>query len=77
MMEAVKRGGDRQELHERIRQHSMAATARMKEDVYKRQTSESGDGLVWLTGYLPVDEAERFKAAAAKEHWAWAMDRCV
>ena len=31
MMEAVKRGGDRQELHERIRQHSMAATARMKE----------------------------------------------
>ena len=39
-----------------------------------RNTSESGDGLVWLTGYLPVDEAERFKAAAAKEHWAWAMD---
>ena len=31
MMEAVKRGGDRQELHEHIRQHSMAATARMKE----------------------------------------------
>ena len=31
MMEAVKRGGDRQELHERIRQHSMDATARMKE----------------------------------------------
>ena len=31
MMEAVKRGGDRQELHERIRQHSMAATAHMKE----------------------------------------------
>ena len=31
LMDAVKRGGDRQELHERIRQHSMAATARMKE----------------------------------------------
>ena len=31
MMEAVKRGGDRQELHEKIRRHSMAATARMKE----------------------------------------------
>ena len=31
MMEAVKRGGNRQELHERIRQHSMAATARMKD----------------------------------------------
>lgn len=31
LMEAVKRGGDRQELHERIRRHSMAATARMRE----------------------------------------------
>ena len=31
MMEAVKRGGNRQGLHEKIRQHSMAATARMKE----------------------------------------------
>ena len=31
LMEAVKRGGDRQKLHERIRQHSMAATAKMKE----------------------------------------------
>ncbi|MBT7122883.1 MAG: adenylosuccinate lyase, partial [Clostridia bacterium] len=30
MMEAVKRGGDRQELHERIREHSMAAGARVK-----------------------------------------------
>mgnify|MGYP001019968093 CR=1 FL=1 len=32
LMEAVKRGGDRQELHERIRQHSMAAAARVKND---------------------------------------------
>ncbi len=32
MMEAVKRGGDRQELHEKIRQHSMAAGARVKQD---------------------------------------------
>ncbi len=30
MMEAVKRGGDRQELHERIRVHSMAAAERVK-----------------------------------------------
>ncbi len=30
MMEAVKRGGDRQDLHERIRQHSMAAGAVVK-----------------------------------------------
>jgi adenylosuccinate lyase len=32
MMLAVKRGGDRQELHERIRVHSMEAIRRVKED---------------------------------------------
>ena len=31
LMEAVKRGGDRQELHERIRVHSMEAAKRVKE----------------------------------------------
>jgi adenylosuccinate lyase len=31
LMEAVARGGDRQALHERIRQHSHAVTARLKE----------------------------------------------
>ena len=31
LMEAVKRGGDRQKLHEIIRECSMEATARMKE----------------------------------------------
>ena len=31
MMDAVRAGGDRQELHERIRQHSMAAVGRMKD----------------------------------------------
>lgn len=32
MMDAVKMGGDRQELHEKIRQHSMAAGKRVKEE---------------------------------------------
>ncbi|MFP4176558.1 MAG: adenylosuccinate lyase [Planctomycetota bacterium] len=32
LMEAVKAGGDRQELHERIREHSMAAARRVKQD---------------------------------------------
>ncbi|HHZ05787.1 MAG TPA: adenylosuccinate lyase [Clostridiales bacterium] len=32
MMDAVQRGGDRQELHERIREHSMAASRVVKED---------------------------------------------
>lgn len=31
MMEAVKKGGDRQELHERLREHSIAAAAVVKE----------------------------------------------
>ena len=31
MMEAVKKGGDRQELHERIREHSMEAGRQVKE----------------------------------------------
>ncbi len=31
LMHAVKRGGDRQDLHERIRQHSVAAADRLKE----------------------------------------------
>jgi adenylosuccinate lyase len=32
MMDAVKKGGDRQELHEKIRQHSMEAGKRVKVD---------------------------------------------
>lgn len=32
MMDAVKRGGNRQELHEKIRQHSMAASLTIKRD---------------------------------------------
>jgi len=32
LMHATARGGDRQQLHERIRQHSMAAALRMKEE---------------------------------------------
>ncbi|HEX3026671.1 MAG TPA: adenylosuccinate lyase [Clostridia bacterium] len=32
MMSAVKKGGDRQELHEKIRQHSIAASRKVKEE---------------------------------------------
>ena len=37
-------------------------------------TSQSQDGLVWLSGYLPADDAAGFKKAAAEAHWAWAME---
>ncbi len=49
MMEAVKRGGDRQELHEVIRRCSMEATARMKQgegcDLLSRLAAEERFGL--------------------------------
>ena len=50
MMEAVKKGGDRQELHEKIRQHSLAASARIKEegldnDLIDRIASDPSFGL--------------------------------
>lgn len=49
MMEAVKRGGDRQNLHEIIRQCSMEATAKMKNgeecDLLKRLAQEQEFGL--------------------------------
>lgn len=49
MMEAVKRGGDRQEIHEIIRKCSMEATAQMKNgeecDLTSRLASESAFGM--------------------------------
>ncbi len=49
LMEAVKRGGDRQALHEIIRRCSMEATARMKEgescDLLERLAAESAFGM--------------------------------
>lgn len=50
MMNAVKKGGDRQELHERIRVHSMAAAKKIKErggenDLLERIKNDSFFGL--------------------------------
>ena len=50
MMESVKRGGDRQELHEKIREHSMAAAQRVKgegldNDLIKRIIEDGTFGL--------------------------------
>lgn len=47
MMDGVKRGGDRQELHERIRTHSMAAAGRVKQ----------GDGENDLLARIAADPA--------------------
>ena len=50
MMQAVKKGGDRQELHERLRQHSVAAAAQVKEqglpnDLIDRVVADPAFGL--------------------------------
>lgn len=50
LMEAVKRGGDRQELHERIRLHSMEAAKRVKEmglenDLISRISADEAFGM--------------------------------
>lgn len=50
MMDAVKRGGDRQELHEKIRTHSMAASRVVKEeggenDLLERIANDSSFGV--------------------------------
>ncbi|MBU0639382.1 MAG: adenylosuccinate lyase [Planctomycetes bacterium] len=53
LMEAVKRGGDRQDLHERLRQHSQAAAEQVKKlgrpnDLIKRlQADPAFAGLNW------------------------------
>ena len=61
LMEGVKKGGDRQALHEVIRTHSMAATARMKEgepcDLLSRLTSDPT---------FPLDKVEIEAVADAK-----------
>ena len=63
MMEAVKRGGNRQELHERIRQHSMAATARMKEgepcDLLERLAGDPAFGMTRAELDRPLRRAGR------------------
>lgn len=39
-----------------------------------QNTAASEGALVWLSGYIPAENVEEFKAAAAENRWAWAMD---
>ncbi len=64
MMDCVKRGGDRQELHERIRVHSMAAAHRVKQedgvnDLLERIAGDSAFG-VTLEELQAVLEPSRY-----------------
>ncbi len=37
-------------------------------------TAKSEDGLVWIQGYIPVDETEKFVACAKENGWAYTFD---
>ncbi len=47
------------------------------EDSSASRSSESGDGLVWITGYIPVSESENFTKLANENNWAWCMDDVI
>ncbi len=38
------------------------------------RTAGEEEGLLWLTGYIPASEEERFLAAAKERQWAYALD---
>jgi adenylosuccinate lyase len=69
MMRSVKRGGDRQELHERIRQHSQAAARVVKEqgganDLLERLQGDSAfAGIDWSSAL----EARKFVGRAPEQ----------
>ncbi|MBL8881363.1 MAG: adenylosuccinate lyase, partial [Phycisphaerales bacterium] len=69
LMEAVKAGGDRQELHERIREHAQAAGAQVKQqgkanDLIERLQRDSAFfGVRWKN----VLKAERYVGLAPQQ----------
>ncbi|MGN1051626.1 MAG: adenylosuccinate lyase, partial [Acutalibacteraceae bacterium] len=71
MMDAVKRGGDRQELHERIRVHSMAASRVVKEeggenDLLERIASDPAFG-VTLDELKQILKPEKYTGRAKEQ----------
>lgn len=71
MMEAVKKGGDRQDLHERIRQHSMAAGKVVKvdggkNDLLERIAADSAFGMT-LEELEAVMKPENFVGRAPSQ----------
>ena len=71
MMDCVKRGGDRQELHERIRTHSMAAARRVKQedgvnDLLERIAGDPAFGLT-LPELETVSDPARYVGRAPEQ----------
>ena len=57
LMNAVKAGGDRQQMHEVIRRHSMDATARMKEGLPAHLLEELGNDPEFVLNHDQIAEA--------------------
>jgi adenylosuccinate lyase len=76
MMAAAKSGGDRQELHERIRQHSLAAAAEIKQHgrpndlIARLQTDEAFAGVDWADVLDPA----RYVGLSAEQTRAFVTD---
>jgi adenylosuccinate lyase len=70
LMHAVARGGDRQQLHERIRRHSLEAAQRMKEgapvDLLERIASDEAFGLS-QTDLAALADPRRFVGRAPEQ----------
>lgn len=70
MMQAVERGGDRQELHELIRRHSHAAAARMKQgeesDLAERVVGDAAFGIDQST-FAELLRPDRFVGRAPEQ----------
>ena len=71
MMSAVKKGGDRQELHERLRQHSIAAGRAVKEeglpnDLMERVCGDPAFGLTLEEG-MALLQPENFTGRAPQQ----------
>jgi adenylosuccinate lyase len=71
MMDAVKAGGDRQELHERIREHSMAAGRVVKEegrpnDLLERIAADPAFGMT-MDQLMAVMKPENFVGRAPQQ----------
>lgn len=80
MMNAVKRGGDRQQLHERIREHSMEAGKRIKEEGLENDLIDriAGDAMFGMTRAEIEQELDpkNYTGRSASQVTAF-LDECV
>ena len=72
MMEAVRNGADRQEIHERIRVHSQAAASRMKQEGLESDLMER----IAADPAFPMDKEQLTTLLAAENYTGRAAEQC-